>query len=154
MRETGGGLRGADGVTALAVVHPALVAAYAGFQWTVRVLVYPQFTEVLTGFAGYERAHQRRITRVVGPLFLGQGVTTGWLLVLAVRRDVAAPPVLAGALGLAVVLGATALGAVPLHRVLDAGWDAAAHRRLLRVDSVRVAAASAGTVAAGWLLLG
>jgi hypothetical protein len=27
----------------LLVVHLVLTAAYAGFQWTVRVLVYPQF---------------------------------------------------------------------------------------------------------------
>lgn len=141
-------------MSVLAVVHLVLVAAYAGFQWTVRALVYPQFAEVPTGFTAYERAHQQRISRVVGPLFLGQGLTTTWLLVVAVRGDVPAPPVLAGALCLAVVLGVTALGAVPLHRVLDAGWDAATHRRLLRVDSVRVAAASAGLLAAGWLLLG
>ena len=82
---------GARGVTVLAVVHLVLVAAYAGFQWTVRALVYPQFAEVPTGFAAYERAHQQRITRVVGPLFLGQGVTTTWLLVLAVRGDAPGP---------------------------------------------------------------
>ncbi|SSC21637.1 Hypothetical protein KLENKIAIHU_210, partial [Klenkia terrae] len=141
-------------VTGLAVVHLVLVAAYAGFQWTVRVLVYPQFAQVPTGFAGYERSHQQRITRVVGPLFVGQGVTTLWLLVLAARGDAPALPVLAGAVCLAVVLVVTALGAVPLHRVLDAGWDAAAHHRLLRVDSVRVAAASLGVLAAAWLVLG
>ena len=141
-------------VSVLVVAHLVLVAAYAGFQWTVRVLVYPQFAGVGEGFATYERAHQRRVTRVVGPLFVGQGVTTLWLLVLVLRGTVPAGPVLLGGLCLAVVLGATALGAVPLHRVLDAGWDAAAHRRLLRVDSVRVAAASAGVLAAAWLVLG
>ncbi|SDO73504.1 hypothetical protein SAMN05660199_02472 [Klenkia soli] len=138
----------------LTVVHLVLVAAYAGFQWTVRVLVYPQFAGVGPGFAAYERAHQRRVTRVVGPLFVGQGVTTLWLLVLVLRGEAPAGPVVVGAACLAVVLGVTALGAVPLHRVLDAGWDAAAHRRLLRVDSVRVAAASAGVLAAAWLVLG
>ncbi|GAA4300814.1 hypothetical protein [Klenkia terrae] len=91
---------------------------------------------------------------MVGPLFVGQGVTTLWLLVLAARGDAPALPVLAGAVCLAVVLVVTALGAVPLHRVLDAGWDAAAHHRLLRVDSVRVAAASLGVLAAAWLVLG
>ena len=35
----------AHGVTLL-VGHLALTAAYAGFQWTVRVLVYPQFAQV------------------------------------------------------------------------------------------------------------
>jgi hypothetical protein len=61
--------------------------------------------------------------------------------------------VLAGAGCLAVVLGVTGLLAVPLHRRLDAGWDAALHRRLLRVDAARVAAATAGTAAALWLVL-
>lgn len=137
-----------------AAVHLALVAAYAGFQWTVRVVVYPQFAGVREHFADYERAHQRRVTRVVGPLFVGQGLTTLWLLALVLRGRAPVVPVLVGAVCLAVVLGVTALGAVPLHRTLSGGWDAAAHRRLLRVDSVRVAAATAGLVAAGWLLLG
>ena len=69
------------------------------------------------------------------------------------RGDVPALPVLGSAVCLAVVLGVTAAGAVPLHRRLDVGWDADAHRRLLRVDSVRVAAASANVVLAGWLVL-
>lgn len=133
----------------LLVVHLALVAAYAGFQWTVRVLVYPQFARVPpAAFPAYERDHQRLVTRVVGPLFAGQGITT--LLLLAVRPEgVPLLPVLAGAACLAAVLGVTAFLAVPLHRRLDAGWDARAHRRLLRVDGVRVA----GAVAAAWALL-
>lgn len=137
----------------LLVVHLALTAAYAGFQWTVRFLVYPQFASVPpAAFAGYERTHQRLVTRVVGPLFAGQALTT--VLVLVVR-PAAVPllPVLAGAACLALVLALTALLAVPLHRRLDRGWDAAAHRRLLRVDGLRVAAATGGTLAAGWALL-
>ena len=137
----------------LLVVHLALTAAYAGFQCTVRFLVYPQFALVpAEDFAAYERSHQRLVTRVVGPLFAGQGATT--LLLLVVRpAEVPLLPVLAGAACLAAVLGVTASGAVPLHRRLDVGWDAEAHRRLLRVDGVRVAAATAGTVCAAWALL-
>jgi hypothetical protein len=140
-------------VTLLAV-HLALTAAYAGFQWTVRALVYPQFALVPPGvFHAYERRHQQRISRVVGPLFAGQGVTTLWLL--ADRPEgTPLPAVLAGAACLAGVLGATALGAVPLHRRLGAAWDATAHRRLLRVDTVWAVAATAGTVAALVALLG
>jgi hypothetical protein len=138
----------------LAVVHLALTAAYAGFQWTVRGLVYPQFAMVpRPAFAAYERAHQRRVSRVVGPLFAGQGVTTLWLL-LARPDGVPLLPVLAGAGCLAVVLGVTGLLAVPLHRRLDAGFDDDAFRALLRVDTVRALAATAGTLAAGWLVLG
>jgi hypothetical protein len=139
-------------VTLLAV-HLALTAAYAGFQWTVRALVYPQFALVPPAvFPAYERRHQQRVTRVVGPLFAGQGVTTLWLLA---DRPEGTPltPVLAGAACLAVVLAATALGAVPLHRRLGAAWDEAAYRRLLRVDSVRAVAATAGTAAALLALL-
>jgi hypothetical protein len=138
----------------LLVVHLVLTAAYAGFQWTVRVLVYPQFAQVpAAAFPAYERAHQRRVTRVVGPLFAGQGVTTLWLL--AARPDgVPLAPVLAGAACLAVVLGVTGLLAVPLHRRLADGFDDGALARLLRVDTVRALAAGAGTAAAGWLLLG
>ena len=137
----------------LLVVHLALSAAYAGFQWTVRFLVYPQFARVPPdAFAAYERSHQRLVTRVVGPLFAGQGVTT--LLLLAVRQEgVPLLPVLTGAVCLAAVLGITAFLAVPLHRRLDAGWDPDAHRRLLTVDGLRVAAATAGTACAAWALL-
>ena len=137
----------------LLVVHLALTAAYAGFQWTVRALVYPQFAGVpAAAFPPYERAHQRRVSRVVGPLFAGQAVTTLWLLA-ARPAGVPPAPVLAGAACLAVVLGVTAVLAVPLHRRLGEGWDARVHRRLLRADTARAVAATAGTLAAGWLVL-
>jgi hypothetical protein len=89
----------------------------------------------------------------VGPVFAGQGVTTSWLLA---ARPEGTPllPVLVGAACLAVVLGATAWGAVPLHRRLGAAWDDAAYRRLLRVDTVRALAATTGSAAALAALLG
>jgi hypothetical protein len=138
----------------LLVAHLVLAAAYAGFQWTVRGLVYPQFREVPpAAFTAYERAHQRRIARVVGPLFAGQAVTTLWLLA-ARPQGTRLLPLLAGGACFAAVLAVTALVAVPLHRRLDAGWDAAAHRALCRADTARALAASAGTLAAAWLVLG
>jgi hypothetical protein len=138
----------------LLVAHLALTAAYAGFQWTVRAVVYPQFAGVpAAAFPAYERAHQRRVSRVVGPLFAGQALTTLWLLA-ARPAGTALLPVLAGAACLAVVLGVTAVLAVPLHRRLGEGWDADAHRRLLHADTARAVAATAGTLVAAWLLLG
>jgi hypothetical protein len=66
-------------------------------------------------FAAYERTHQRLVTRVVGPLFAGEGVTI--LLLPAVRpRGLPLLPAPAGAACLAVVLGVAASLAVPLHR--------------------------------------
>ncbi len=90
---------------------------------------------------------------MVGPLFAGQGVTTLWLL--ADRpAGTPLPAVLAGAACLGVILAVTALGAVPVHRRLGEAWDGAAHRRLLRIDTPRAVAATAGTTAALVALLG
>jgi uncharacterized membrane protein len=139
-------------VTLLAV-HLVLAAAYAGFQWTVRVLVYPQMTMVPPeAFPAFEHRHQRLVTRVVGPLFAGEAVTTLWLLV---DRPAGTPllAVLASAACLAVVLELTALGAVPQHRRLDRGWDRDVHRRLVHVDTLRALTATAGVAAALWALL-
>ncbi len=65
----------------------------------MRALVYPQFALVPpAAFPAYERRHQQRITRVVGPLFAGQGVTTLWLL-LDRPEGTPLPAVLTGAAG-------------------------------------------------------
>jgi ketopantoate hydroxymethyltransferase len=109
-------------------------SAYAGFQWTVRVVVYPQMVRVGTAdFARYESGHQRAVSRAVAPLFLAIGACC--LTVFAVERSTIS--LLAG-LTFATVLALTALGAMPQHRRLSTGFDPEAHRRLLAVDSVRL----------------
>ena len=138
----------------LLATHLALAAGYAGLQWTVWGLVYAQFAEVPAGaWPAFHDGHGRRIARLVGPLFAGQLVTTGWLLL---TRPPGTPPaaLLCGAVCLAVVLLVTGLIAVPQHRRLTDGFDAVVHARLLRADSVRVAAATGGVLAAGWAALG
>ena len=101
-------------------VFLAAGAAYAGFQWTVHLVVYRQFAEVpAAAFADFERAHQRRISVLVGPLFAALVISTGWLLIdrpVAVAGWAAA----AAAALVAVVVGMTAFGAVPQHRRLSA----------------------------------
>jgi hypothetical protein len=135
-------------VSVLLVVHLLFTAAYAGFQWTVQVLVYRQFGLVpAAAFAAFEAAHQRRVTYVVGPLFAGQALTSAGLLVAG---DGALRFVSIGLF--AGVLAVTGLLAVPLHRRLSTGFDAAAHRTLLRVDLVRALLATANAVVAASLL--
>jgi hypothetical protein len=127
---------------------------YAGFQWTVQVVVYPQFAGVdVDSFAAYERAHQRRISYLVGPLFAAL-VITSLAIVLAPPEGVsrAACALSAGLVGVILVL--TGAFAVPLHRRLDRGWDMQAHRSLVRVDALRVAAASANVVLVGVMAAG
>jgi hypothetical protein len=136
------------GVSVVLVAQLVTTAAYAGFQWTVRLVVYPQLGAVPeSAFSAYERLHQRRVGYVVGPLFAALVVTT--VLLWVARPAGIAPwwPALSSAL-LLVVLGVTGLLAVPLHRRLERGWDPAVHRRLLRVDAVRVAAATVNVVVA------
>ncbi|SDQ67303.1 hypothetical protein [Quadrisphaera sp. DSM 44207] len=137
-----------------ALAHLVTACAYAGFQWTVRVVVYPQLGAAgrahPSGFPALEASHARRTGRLVGPLFAAQ-VTTAAVLVAA-RPGSPAAWACAGATALVLVV--TALGAVPQHRVLGRGWDAAAHRRLLAWDSVRVAAATADAACAVLLALG
>ncbi len=117
------------------------VAAYAGFQWTVQLVVYPQFALVPpAAFAEYERRHQRRISYVVGPLFAALIIGAGWQLA---ARPAGTRWALAAAVLVGTILGVTAFVAVPLHRKLSAGWDPAAHRALLRADLVRCLAATA-----------
>ena len=128
-------------------------ALYTGFQWTIRTVVYPQFAEVGDGdFVAYELAHQHRVSIAVGPLFAALGLSTLAILVHPAGRAPVWAAVLAVVL-FGVVLGVTAFAAVPLHRRLSAGFDAKTHARLLRVDSIRLAAAVADTVLAGFLLL-
>ncbi len=126
----------------LLLTAAALAAvAYAAFQWTVQLVVYRMFTDVPpAAFPAYEAAHQRRITRLVGPLFAALGVSTGALLV---RPGAVPVPVAAAAAGATVVLlGLTAVGAVPLHGRLARRFDAGDLRRLLRVDLARALVAT------------
>lgn len=138
-------------MSALLVAHLVSVSAYAGFQWTVRALVYPQMAQVPpAAFVAYEREHGRRISPVVGVLFAATALTA---LSLCVRRPAGVPPAaaLASAALVGVALATTGLLAVPLHRRLGRGWDQHAHRQLLRVDSIRVAAATANVMLVGVL---
>jgi len=124
----------------------AATFAYAGFQWTVRVVVYPQLALVPPeSFGQYLETYQRRVSLLVGPLFGALVLTTGWL---AQSDQVAVAARVLAVVLLGVLLVVTALLAVPLHGRLSRSWDAAAHRRLLRVDEVRVLVASVSAVLA------
>ena len=119
-------------------------ALYVGFQWTIRLVVYPQLARVGgADFVAYERAHQRAVSWAVGPLFLALGVSC--LTALASRLS---PATLAAAVGVAAILGLTGFGEVPQHRRLSTGFDPMAYRRLLAVDSGRLAVALAVLVVA------
>ena len=126
-----------------AVAHLAAACAYAGFQATITAVVYPQLAAVgrfaPAAFPAHEARHSTRTAVVVGPLFAALVGATGWLVVTAPTSVLAWAA--AGCTG--VVLGITALAAVPRHDRLRRGWDPAVMDRLLRVDTVRAGAALA-----------
>ena len=142
-----------EAVFIVLVAHLLLTAAYAGFQWTVQIVVYRQFTAVPAAvFTDYERSHQRRISLVVGPLFAGQVMTT--IGVLSVGSPGPAWLRIASAMMVGFILAVTAFLAVPLHRRLSVRFDPAAFTALLRVDMARTIAASLSAVLACAMLLG
>lgn len=109
----------------------------AGAGWVVQAVHYPLFAGVGTdGWLAYHAAHSRRITFVVLP---AMSVELLGALVVAVEqpRDIGAGLALAG-FGCAFATWViTGLAAVPAHTALGHGFDAAVHRRLLRVDRAR-----------------
>lgn len=118
----------------VALVAQALATpALAGLVWFVQVVHYPLLARVgESGFVSYEREHTRRTTWLVAPLMLVEGIAVAALVVL--------DPGVATALGAVLLAGiwaSTFLVQVPCHRVLERGWDAAAHRRLVRSNWVR-----------------
>lgn len=125
---------------------------YTGFQWTIRVVVYPQFNNVPPAdFVAYEQSHQQRVAVAVGPLFAALVLCSAAMLVRPPQQGQPWVPILLAVL-VALLLGVTAFSAVPLHRRLSTGFDVDAHRRLLQVDAVRLLIAVAATGLSIWLL--
>ncbi len=114
--------------------------AMAGLIWTVQWVHYPLFASVgPDSFARYQASHVARITPLVGPLMLVELATSVALLIV---RPVGAPVPIVWA-GLACVLVAwiaTSVFSVPAHQVLGAGFDAAAHERLVTTNWIRTLA--------------
>jgi hypothetical protein len=120
-------------MTALLVAQAAATLALAGLVWFVQVVHYPLFARVgESSFVPYEREHTRRTTWVVAPLMLVEAIAVVGLVVLDPGVATAV-----GALLLAGIWASTFLVQVPCHRVLERGWDAPAHRRLVRGNWVR-----------------
>ncbi len=137
----------------LAIVHAAVTWFMTGLIWFVQVVHYP-----LMGRVGpeetsrYAVSHQRRVSLVVGPVMLVEGITA-----LAL---VAAPPQAYGralpAVGLALLVfiwASTAMLTMPMHGHLLAGEDAKAHRRLVGTNWVRTVLWTLRALLAARLLL-
>ena len=136
----------------LLLVHTAATLAMWGVILVVQFVHYPLFRLVGTPtYAEYQAEHMRRITWIVAPLMTTELVTAG----LLVWTPPAALPAWQAWVGLALVVfiwGATGLVQVPLHSRLTDGFDAAAHRRLVRTNGLRTAAWTLRAGLALWML--
>ncbi len=126
-------------MTAL-VVGSVATWAMVGLIWMVQLVHYPMLaTYSATTPAVAAAEHQRRISWVVGPLMLAEGVSA---LILLVDRPDAMPAwnawVSAALLGVA--LTSTVLVQVPLHGRLAERHDAQDAARLISTNWVRTVA--------------
>jgi len=129
----------------LLLVHAGASVYMAGLIWFVQVVHYPLMKHVGDAdYQAYHHLHMRLTTWVVGPPMLAELICAVWI--------VANPPHglplwmgWAGLALLALVWASTFFWQVPRHRELERGFDARAHRRLVRSNGVR---------AVGWSLRG
>lgn len=130
----------------LFLLHLGSTLALAGVLWVVQVAVYPLFDALAPAdFPAYHHRYTRRITLVVAPLMVTEGLTALLLWLGGMRGPLA---VAAAALLLLIWLSTFVLQ-VPLHARLGRSYDAAAHRRLVATNWIRTLA---WTARAGVLL--
>ncbi|MCL8251448.1 hypothetical protein AERO_08630 [Aeromicrobium fastidiosum] len=119
---------------------------HLGFQAVVTVVVYPALASTPADrWHEVHAAHSRRISYVVGPLYVVVAAACVWVLVAGPHTAWA----FAALAGHAVAAGTTAAVAAPAHGRL--GRDGPSDRevgRLLVADRVRLAATAAAFVAA------
>lgn len=114
-----------------------------GVIWIVQLVHYP-LMRFVSGeqFARFETAHRVRISWVVGPLMLVEGVC---VLAFVFAAPAGMPGWLpwAGAIAEAVAIGTTVLVSAPLHERLNAHFDPATLDRLIATNWIRTIAWSA-----------
>jgi hypothetical protein len=116
------------------LVHAAAASALCGLVWFVQIVHYPLFRRVgASGFVEYEVGHSHLTSRVVAPLMLAEAVAA-----VALTIWMPAEPLIWIGLGtLTLIWLSTFLLQVPQHRRLSGGFDAVAHRRLVRTNWLR-----------------
>ncbi len=143
-------------MTVLLVAHAAATWTMVGVIWFVQLVHYPLLggpgRAAEPGFAAYQRENTRRTAWVVVLPMLTEALTALALVALAVP-GVPRAAAWTGLALLVVIWLSTALLQVPRHGRLERGYDAAAHRALVRSNWLRTIAWSARGVLVVWLLV-
>ncbi len=134
------------------IISAAATWAMVGLIWTIQLVHYPMlasYSAMAPRAAAVE--HQRRISRVVGPLMASEGVTT--LVLLVDRPDtMSATCAFVAAALLGIALGSTILVQVPLHTLLAEGSDDRAAERLITTNWLRTIAWSSRGLVLAWVM--
>jgi hypothetical protein len=111
-----------------------------GLIWFVQIVHYPLFARVgARDFPRYEKEHSHLTSLTVAPPMLVEAATAIGLLFVK-RGSFPSWSIWTG-LGLVVVIWlSTAAIQMPCHARLEAGFDAAVHRRLVRSNWIRTLA--------------
>ncbi len=128
---------------AILALHAAATLLMTGLDWFVHAVHYPMFARAASAgdehYREFQREHLRRTAPLIPPIMLLE-LTTVVVLLLVVDPPFDRWLAWVGAGLLALVWVATFGGAVPMHHRLERGFDAGAHRWLLRFDLVRALA--------------
>jgi uncharacterized membrane protein len=122
---------------ALFLLHAAATLFMTGLIWFVQVVHYPLFACVgAEQYRMYQTRHMTLTTWVVGPAMLIEGVTA--IALVWQRPNFMSSTMAWAGLALVVVLAlSTAMLQVPQHEKLANGFDAEAHKGLVRSNWLR-----------------
>ena len=118
----------------VALTHAISTLALVGLIWTIQIVHYPLMAMVPPAtYPAYQGAHQRRITFLVSPLMVLEGLSA----ILILFEQSGSPVYRGGLVALLLIWLSTALIQVPCHRLLIDGFDPGLHRRLVRTNWIR-----------------
>jgi uncharacterized membrane protein len=119
------------------LIHVCATWYMTGLIWFVQLSHYPLMDRVARdGYAAYQLTYMRRTAWAVGPAMLAEAFA-GVLLLYARPAFFSFTY---ATVNVALLLGiwiSTAVLQVPCHAKLERGFDAAAHRRLVRTNWIR-----------------
>lgn len=137
----------------LLVIHAALTWMLVGLILTMQVVHYPLFALVGTNaYVAYQQGHVTRITRLVAPLMLAEGLT-GVALLVRLPDGVTRASAWLGLTLLVMIWSSTALIQSPAHGRLSDGFNSAWHARLVTSNWLRTALWLLRGGLVGWWLL-
>lgn len=125
----------------------------AGVIWVIQIVHYPLFAQVgQDQFVHYAASHNRLITWIVGPLMLAECFAVLYLLTPLTPPGLRTAAV-AGVILLAIIWISTFCLSVPAHNTLAAGFDPAAHARLVSTNWIRTIGWTLRALLSIWMLL-